>query len=209
MRDRISELENTISILQESSHQYGDDSVLQAKISALETENAELKTKISELEERVSVSAETIPSDNRQSNVNSNNAQVGKILVAWLNEMGDFYHVGDWSSVTDGTDNLNNHYDHVLVFKGKTGSITYKLNKSYNFITGCLYQRYSRRTENNETRCTIYVDGAELWTGAVKGGVEPQIFTLNLEGANELIIECSFAGGSGNDACFGDVALWR
>lgn len=138
--------------------------------------------------------------------------------AVWVGDLDYFTKSGGWNFSGTTKDNLGVEHAHSVVLTNdgsnsaftNSGSVTYKLNGQYSYLTGLFYQLYDERSSNNETTLTIYADGESVWKASVTAGKDPVEINVNVQGVKELKI------GVYNDgywsfnyyAAIGELGLW-
>lgn len=219
---------NSLLIEQRDELQAG----VHADVPALEAENSELRAEMDQLQKELATKDQTIAE--QKATVEQQATQIADLTARlenaptsqpvqasahtgkpdkWLTELDYFWKSGDWNLDNDssgGKDNLGNSvYPKIITTHSSGDSIIFKLNGAYNWITGVVYQRYSKRDETHETKFIICADDITVWSGIMKGGMEPFSFEANLNHASELKIIYQFDGGDEHDACLANVGLWK
>ena len=189
---------NSLLIEQRDELQAG----VHADVPALEAENSELRAEMDQLQKELATKDQTIAE--QKATVEQQATQIADLTARlenapapqpvqasahtgkpdmWLNNVDYFWESGSWyfwDDVNSFKDNMGNTaYAHGMAVDS-SGSIIFKVNNAYNWITDIFYQRYSKRNENDETKCVIYADDIVIWSGVMKGGIEPLNFEANL-----------------------------
>ena len=140
----------------------------------------------------------------------TNSAYLGKHTseapAVMLTDLDYFTESGHWYTKTSVKDNLGNTHTNIMEADGSSERV-YRLNGQYSRMTGVFFQNYDARASGSSTELTIYGDGKMLFSGTMRGGIDPIPFDVSLSGVLELKIKMSGAY-FGTDGHIGECGLY-